>query len=303
MDNLIECPYNRAHQIRPERMQYHLIKCRKQFPEKALVICPFNATHHMSKHEERNHMLNCPDRRIVDIQRYRFNEPLSGHHGDLSNPKVYGSSRIPKEETGPPEGGVNTRPRSRASLGRPNESKTSMLDTTSASSIGKDYLRKAGKVDFLHNYLLENERPGFGTAAQAPKKSPGVSRRGGPSGYKGLGQLDPRDQETASTAAGGESLKGSAEGGGGGSGLSNFQSMASALAETRAGRRRATSAERKPLRRPKPEAMAAAAARTAAIEGTTAQDDNVSTGSGFLLRPRSRPLTPTTSTCYISDRG
>ena len=33
------------------------------------------------------------------------------------------------------------------------------------------------------------------------------------------------------------------------------------------------------------------------------QDDNVSTGSGFLLRPRSRPLTPTTSTCYISDRG
>ena len=73
-------------------------------------------------------------------------------------------------ETGPSEGGVNPRPRSRASLGRPNESKTSMLDTTNASSIGKDYLRKAGKVDFLHNYLLENERPGFGTAAQAPKK-------------------------------------------------------------------------------------------------------------------------------------
>ena len=47
--------------------------------------------------------------------------------------------------------------------------------------------------------------------------------------------------------------------------------MASALAETRAGRRRATSGERKPLRRPKPEVMAAAAARTAAIEGTTAQ--------------------------------
>ena len=73
-------------------------------------------------------------------------------------------------ETGPSEVGVNPRPRSRASIGRPNESKTSMLDTTCASSIGKDYLRKAGKVDFLHNYLLENERPGFGTAAQAPKK-------------------------------------------------------------------------------------------------------------------------------------
>ena len=87
--------------------------------------------------------------------------------------------------------------------------------------------------------------------------SPGVSRRGGggPSGYKGLGQLDAKDHETTSTAVGGESLKGSAEGGGGGSGLSNFQSMASALAETRAGRRRATSGERKPLRRPKPEAI------------------------------------------------
>ena len=42
MDNLIECPYNRAHQIRPERMQYHLIKCRKQVtsaPTQYFPVC------------------------------------------------------------------------------------------------------------------------------------------------------------------------------------------------------------------------------------------------------------------------
>ena len=28
-DELITCPYNKFHQIRPSRIQYHLLKCKK----------------------------------------------------------------------------------------------------------------------------------------------------------------------------------------------------------------------------------------------------------------------------------
>lgn len=246
MDRLLECPYNRSHQIRPERMQYHLIKCRKQFPEKNLVICPFNATHHMAKSEERNHMINCPDRRIVDIQRYRFNEPTPGHHGDLSNPLFYGSSKIPKEAPGPDapaQAAAAVRPRTRSKTRLITNETTSVMDTTSVSSIGKDYLKKAGRVDFLKDYLVENQKPGFGTGQHPTKQSKATS------------------------------------------GLDDMSSLGSslALAEARSGRRRGSSSERKPLRRP----------RSAAA----GDPDTTSAGSGV------RPVTPTSANFYISDRG
>lgn len=44
-DGLIECPYNRAHQILASRMQFHLIKCRKNYPNAKMADCPFNKTH------------------------------------------------------------------------------------------------------------------------------------------------------------------------------------------------------------------------------------------------------------------
>ncbi len=34
---------------------------------------------------------------IVAVFRHRYNQPLPGHHGDLSNPVVYGSSFIPMQ--------------------------------------------------------------------------------------------------------------------------------------------------------------------------------------------------------------
>jgi len=226
-------------------MQYHLIKCRKQFPEKNLVICPFNATHHMAKNEERNHMINCPDRRIVDIQRYRFNEPTPGHHGDLSNPLVYGSSKIPRE-VGEPGGATSAagaakakaaagkpRPRSKTRLMAAETTATgaSVMDTTSVSSIGKDYLKKAGRVDILKDYLVENLKPGFG----------------------------PPGQHTARQSQG--------------MGLDDMRSLGSSLAavEMRTGRR-GSSSERKPLRRPR-----------SSSRGAGVPTDTTSAGSG--VRP------------------
>ena len=108
-------------------MQYHLIKCRKQHPELSLVVCPYNATHHVNPADEQEHLMSCPDRRIVEIQRYRFNDPQPGQHGALANPLIYGSSLIPKE-------------------GRERKfNPPSALDMTTASSVGTAYFRQAGK--------------------------------------------------------------------------------------------------------------------------------------------------------------
>lgn len=92
-DELITCPYNKFHQIRPSRIQYHLLKCKKNHPGADMVVCPFNASHHIQRQNEREHLLECRDKRMIEVQKY--NEPLPGHHGYLNNPTVYGSAMIP----------------------------------------------------------------------------------------------------------------------------------------------------------------------------------------------------------------
>ena len=67
----------------------------QQHPHMDMVICPYNATHHVPREKEESHIVDCPDRRIVELQRYRYNQPLPGQHGNLSNPPVYGSASIP----------------------------------------------------------------------------------------------------------------------------------------------------------------------------------------------------------------
>eukprot|EP00092_Neocalanus_flemingeri_P019311 GFUD01020917.1.p1 GENE.GFUD01020917.1~~GFUD01020917.1.p1 ORF type:complete len:224 (+),score=62.37 GFUD01020917.1:202-873(+) len=72
-DDLLTCPYNKSHQIRPERMQRHLIICRKDVlskpthpfhkAAKELERCPFDANHHITKAEMESHIIECPSKR------------------------------------------------------------------------------------------------------------------------------------------------------------------------------------------------------------------------------------------------
>lgn len=48
---LIECPYNKSHQLLKSRIQTHLIKCRKDYPKAHKVQCPFNVTHMINEQE------------------------------------------------------------------------------------------------------------------------------------------------------------------------------------------------------------------------------------------------------------
>lgn len=51
-EDLMTCPYNPAHQIIHSRMQYHLEKCRKQYPNAMKENCPFDATHVINSQEK-----------------------------------------------------------------------------------------------------------------------------------------------------------------------------------------------------------------------------------------------------------
>ncbi|XP_041655441.1 gametocyte-specific factor 1 isoform X3 [Cheilinus undulatus] len=67
-DKLLQCPFDKNHQIRACRFPYHLIKCRKNHPKlaKELKTCPFNARHLVPKHEMPYHTETCEDRVSVD---------------------------------------------------------------------------------------------------------------------------------------------------------------------------------------------------------------------------------------------
>ena len=89
-EKTVTCPYNPAHQITIERIQWHLVKvrstktisllklnrwmglalasnlvtlqCRKQHNTSEFIVCPYNASHHVPKPEEQYHLQTCSDR-------------------------------------------------------------------------------------------------------------------------------------------------------------------------------------------------------------------------------------------------
>ncbi|NWU89920.1 GTSF1 factor, partial [Upupa epops] len=67
-DRLMQCPYNKHHQIRASRFPYHLIKCRKSYPEVAeqLATCPFNARHLVPQAELSSHVMKCDDKGLLE---------------------------------------------------------------------------------------------------------------------------------------------------------------------------------------------------------------------------------------------
>lgn len=64
---LVQCPYDKAHQIRVSRLPYHLVKCQRNNPQvaRSLEVCPFNARHRMPRSELQRHIACCPDQRLL----------------------------------------------------------------------------------------------------------------------------------------------------------------------------------------------------------------------------------------------
>ncbi|RVE70932.1 hypothetical protein OJAV_G00069520 [Oryzias javanicus] len=64
-DKILQCPYDKNHQIRNSRFPYHILKCKKNHPKLAeeLKACPFNARHLIPKQELARHIKMCEDRK------------------------------------------------------------------------------------------------------------------------------------------------------------------------------------------------------------------------------------------------
>ncbi|XP_043939906.1 gametocyte-specific factor 1 isoform X2 [Protopterus annectens] len=67
-DRLLECPYDKNHQVRACRFPYHLIKCRKNHPDvvRQLVTCPFNARHQVPRGDLIHHLASCDDKCCIE---------------------------------------------------------------------------------------------------------------------------------------------------------------------------------------------------------------------------------------------
>lgn len=55
--DIVECPLDPNHKLRRHRLPYHLIKCKKSFPDK--IQCPYGHYYYLDKHEIANHLQVC----------------------------------------------------------------------------------------------------------------------------------------------------------------------------------------------------------------------------------------------------
>lgn len=84
-DDLLICPYNKSHEIQPHKMQAHLIKCRKQYPNVKLNQCPFNSNHLLRKEDFQHHKETCADREAFN----QLVNQLTVDDGDLTQGPTY----------------------------------------------------------------------------------------------------------------------------------------------------------------------------------------------------------------------
>ena len=63
-----ECPFESSHLIRSSRLQIHLARCQKSFPNIKLARCHFNSVHRVVDHKLAEHLIHCPDRHLADSE-------------------------------------------------------------------------------------------------------------------------------------------------------------------------------------------------------------------------------------------
>lgn len=81
-DTVVICPYDANHKISRARLQRHLVKCERNFPEGYMEICPYNATHRFFKAEMKDHILSCPMKRFLEPS--QFQNPTVRSNGCVS---------------------------------------------------------------------------------------------------------------------------------------------------------------------------------------------------------------------------
>ncbi|XP_015740993.1 gametocyte-specific factor 1-like isoform X4 [Coturnix japonica] len=86
-ERLIQCPYDKQHQIRACRFPYHLVKCRRSHPEvaKLLATCPFNARHLVPQADLADHISKCRDKVFIEYDIELLEQPNSPFVWGMTN--------------------------------------------------------------------------------------------------------------------------------------------------------------------------------------------------------------------------
>ncbi|XP_015276960.1 PREDICTED: gametocyte-specific factor 1-like [Gekko japonicus] len=69
-ERLLQCPYDKNHQIRACRFPYHLVKCRENNKKiaKELATCPYNARHRVPRQELNLHIASCESKMAQELE-------------------------------------------------------------------------------------------------------------------------------------------------------------------------------------------------------------------------------------------
>jgi len=188
-EKLLVCPYDEVHLIKAKRFQHHLLKCRKNHPEKDFVNCPFNAKHVMLRSELRHHVSRCPDRTVIEQYNYKGSEKdEDGFYfkGDTSVPSYHKTEELqePLERWDIDEEG-NLQWSGQSNVNRPQnnqglaQSPTTVTDTLSLSPEERErFKRQMRREAALRNVNSGMQLPsGRGSASQGYNTSTDLIER------------------------------------------------------------------------------------------------------------------------------
>ncbi|XP_060108135.1 gametocyte-specific factor 1-like [Heteronotia binoei] len=99
-ERLIQCPYDKNHQIRACRFPYHLVKCRENNKKiaKELVMCPYNARHRIPKQELNLHMSSCESKTSQELEEIPSSKSKTKEVHDFQGPPAQENWEADAEE-------------------------------------------------------------------------------------------------------------------------------------------------------------------------------------------------------------
>ncbi|XP_053687718.1 gametocyte-specific factor 1 homolog [Sabethes cyaneus] len=81
-DELLQCPFEKAHRVQAHAMSKHLFKCQKNHRNMKFITCPFNGTHRVAADDLKIHVAECKDRGVLDTYKY----PISTSAANVPSP-------------------------------------------------------------------------------------------------------------------------------------------------------------------------------------------------------------------------
>lgn len=84
-EKMVECPFDRNHKLKSNYLQFHIVRCMKNYPNH--VACPFNSLHRIEKSKLKEHIKTCSEQSLLMSKVVK--ESFTNHHGDVSQTPIH----------------------------------------------------------------------------------------------------------------------------------------------------------------------------------------------------------------------